>query len=135
MKEFPKISATPSSEIEDKILEETDSNKLAELLDHALQYGDLKELEDLFKKGMGVNQPDPTGRTALQIMSFKGNIDAVKMLLSRGADINRIYLYQDRVAMTALDAAREGKKQTVVDLLLANGACAGRDIKATEAKK
>lgn len=132
MKETMEMPIAPSSEIKDETSKETNPNKLAGLLDRAIQHGDLKELEDLFENGMDINQTDYEGRTALQMMSFTGKIDAIEMLLSKGADINRVFLYQGRVPMTALDAAKEGRKQNVVDLLLSNGARTGRDIESTD---
>lgn len=44
----------------------------------------------LFKNGMDINQTDHKGRTALELMSFKGNRIMVEWLLASGADINHV---------------------------------------------
>lgn len=107
---------------------EQNPNDLHRKLDHALQYGTLEDLEALFSEGMDINQTDWEGRTALQLLAFKGNKEGVEMLLGRGADVNAIFMYQGRVPQTALDAAREVNKTEVIEILLARGAKTGREI-------
>lgn len=108
--------------------EERNPNDLMRQLSHTLQYGTTEELESLFKNGMDINQTDLEGRTALQLMSFKGKKDAVNMLISLGANVNSIFIYHGSIPKTALDAAREGRKNEIVDILLAHGAKTGEEL-------
>ena len=104
------------------------SNELRKKLDDALRRGNVEELEALFNSGMDIDQTDWEGRTALQMVSYRGNKSAVEMLLARGANVNAVFMYQGRVPQTALDAAREANKSEVVEALLAHGAKTGREI-------
>src|SRR3989338_804081 len=82
----------------------------------------------LFDEGMTIDQTDFEGRTALQLMSSKGNKDAVEILISRGADVNAIFMYQNRIPMTALDAAKQAGKTEIVSILLSHGAKTGKEL-------
>ncbi len=103
-------------------------NQQRKLLDRALQYGAIDDLRKLVDEGMNINQTDFEGRTALQLMAFKGNKVAVEMLITRGADVNCIFMYQGRIPMSALDAAREAGKTEIEDVLLAHGAKTGAEL-------
>lgn len=107
-------------------------NEQRKLLDRTLQYGTVEDLEKLFNEGMDINQTDFEGRTALQLMSFRGNKAAVEMLIARGANVNYVFMYQGRIPMSALDAAREAKKNEVVDVLLAHGAKPGKELQVQQ---
>jgi len=109
--------------------EGTNPNELMRQLDRAIQYGTIDELMELFDKGMDIDQTDFQGRTALQLMSFRGKKDVVETLIQRGANVNAICMYQDRIPMTALDAAREARKNDVVALLLEHGAKTGKELR------
>ena len=108
--------------------ESINPNELRRKLDDALRRGNTEELEVLFDSGMDIDQTDWEGRTALQMVAYRGNKNAVEMLLARGANVNAIFMYQGRVPQTALDAAREANKSEVVEVLLAHGAKTGREI-------
>lgn len=108
---------------------EKDQNELRRTLDHAIQYETTEKLLSLFENGMDVDQEDFEGRTALQMMSFKGKKDAVEKLISMGADVNYVFMFQNRIPMTALDAAREARKTEIVDILIAHGAKTGKELK------
>lgn len=108
--------------------EEVNPNESMKRLDQALQYGTIDDVWSLFDQGMDINQTDFEGRTALQLMSFRGSKEVVEQLIARGADVNQMFLYQGRVPMTALDAAREANKTEVVELLLTNGAKTGKEV-------
>lgn len=106
---------------------EVNPNDLRRTLDHALQYGTAAELQSLFENGMDINQEDFQGRTALQIVSYQGDIEAVKMLLEKGADVNRVFMYQGRIPMTALDAAQQARKTEIANILTEHGAKTGKE--------
>lgn len=108
--------------------EEKDPNEDKRSLDHALQYGNLADLEALLDMGMDVDQIDFQGRTALQLMSAKGNKIGIEMLLSRGANVNAIFMFQDRVPMTSLDAAEQTKRTEIAETLRSHGAKTGREL-------
>ena len=104
-------------------------NDLMREMDKVIQYGNMEDVLVLIDtKKIDVDQTDFEGRTALQMYSFKGNLDAVSELLKRGANINKVFLYQNRVPMTALDAATEANKTDVIKVLKLNGAKSGREI-------
>lgn len=111
---------------------EINPNKLRKLLDQALQYGNLEDLEDLFNEGMDIDQTDFEGRTALQMMSAKGNKKSVEMLIAKGADVNRVFMYHGDIPKTALDAATETRRNEIVDLLIAHGAQTGELLSVTK---
>src|SRR5258708_1721030 len=113
----------------EKIPQEVNPNDLMRQMDHALQYGTIEDLQSLFNGGMSIDQTDFEGRTALQVMSFQGNKAAVEMLISRGANVNAIFMYHDRIPMTALDAAQEARKTEIVAVLLAHGGKMGKELR------
>ena len=65
---------------------------------------------------------------ALMMSSAQGKKDAVEMLLARDVDINSVYMYQDRIPMTALDAARESGQGEIADILVGLGAKSGKEL-------
>lgn len=107
-------------------------NDLRRLMDDALQRGTIKDLELLFNDGMDVNQEDFEGRTALMLSAAKGKVDAVKMLLKRNADINRVFMYQGRIPLTALDAALQEGKEEIISILLEHGAKTGKELNSDQ---
>lgn len=110
-------------------IEPENPNVKRSLFHRAIQYGTWEDLKNLFDEGMDIDQTDFDGRTALQLLSFRGKKDLVMLLLARGANVNHVFMYQGRVPMSALDAAREARKQEVIDILLAHGAKAGEELR------
>ncbi|MDQ5893264.1 MAG: potassium channel [Patescibacteria group bacterium] len=108
--------------------EKINPNELMKRLDRAVQYGSREDLLALFDGGMDINQVDFSGRTALQLLSFSGDEEGVRILIERNADVNHVYMHHDRIPLTALDAARERGHKKVVDLLLEHGAKTGREL-------
>ena len=103
-------------------------NERMKLMDHALQFGNTNDLEALFDQGMDINQTDFEGRTALMMSAVKGKKDDVEMLIRRGADVNCVFMYQDRLPKTALDAARECRKAEIEKILIEHGAKTGSEL-------
>lgn len=97
-------------------------NDLMREMNSVIQYGSLEDLKVLIEKGIGVDQTDWEGRTALQMMTAKGNKEAVEFLISKGADVNKAFLYQGRIPKTALDAARETNRKEIEEVLISHGA-------------
>lgn len=97
-------------------------------MDNALQSGTTEDLVQLFDDGMDIDQPDFVGRTALGMCTFLGRVDAVKMLLDRGANVNHVFMFQERIPSTPLDAARESRRSELETLLREHGAKTGREI-------
>src|SRR5207247_2270509 len=64
-----------------------------------------------------VNAANPEGFTPLGLAGFFGHLDAAKVLLDNGADVNATS--PSRFANTALDAAVAGNRTDVVKVLLA----------------
>jgi ankyrin repeat protein len=107
---------------------ELNPNELRRRLDHVLNSGTLSDLEALFDAGVDINQEDWEGRTAIQMLAVRGSKEGVEMMLSRGADINHVYMYQGRLPKTALDASRETKQKEIEELLLTHGAKTGKEV-------
>jgi len=88
--------------------------------------------DDLMRKiqegEIGVDDTDFEDRTAVMMMTARGAEQAVRWLIDQGADLNRINMYQGRIPMSALDAARQTRRASLEQLLLENGAKSGRDI-------
>lgn len=73
----------------------------------------------LLSSGADIYMTDKkNGATALHPAAFNGNLSTVKLLLSKGADINR----RDSNKVTPLFAAAIGRHQEVVRILLEKGA-------------
>lgn len=112
-------------------VQELGPNELMKVLDDVLQRGTTRDLEALFDEGMRVDQTDFEGRTSLQLASFKGDNERILMLFRRGADVNKVFMYQGRIPMSALDAAREGRKKETEKMLLEHGAKTGKELTQT----
>lgn len=97
-------------------------------MDHALQFGDINDLNALFEQGVSVDQTDFEGRTPLMMSTVQGKKDTVEMLLELGANVNYVFMYQGRVPKTALDAARESSKSEIEQMLLKYDAKTGKEL-------
>jgi len=86
----------------------------------AAALGDLRALPSLLQPGEDVDAFSPDGYTALQLASFFGREDTVKLLLSRGADPNAVSA--NAAKTRALHGAAAGRHIEVVRLLIAAGA-------------
>ena len=75
-------------------------------------------MEWLYLKGVGLEEQDDCGRTALQWACHKGNKKTVQWLLSRSASI----VHRDREGMTALHQAVLQGHTLVVEMLMEVGA-------------
>jgi hypothetical protein len=96
-------------------------------------FGSPDELIRKIEEGeIGINDTDFEDRTALMMMTAQGHTNAVERLIAQSADLNRINMYQGRIPMSALDAARQTKRKALEQLLLDNGAKSGRDIQAEQ---
>ncbi len=102
--------------------EDSNQNDLMRKMNELIQYGSIQDLKTYIEEGGDINQTDWEGRTALQMMTAKGNKEAVEHLLSKGADINRIFMFQGRLPKTALDAARETGRKEIEAILTSYGA-------------
>jgi hypothetical protein len=85
--------------------------------------GRLDAVRYLLDQGADVKARDERGRTALTEAAFYGNGAVVKELILRGADVNAIS--NDG---TALDAATQGNRSAVIDILKHYGAKRGCEI-------
>lgn len=97
-------------------------------------FGDPDRLLELVDAGeIGVDDTDFEERTGVMMMAARGHMAAVEGLAARGADLNRIKMYQGRIPMSALDAARQTNRKEIEQFLLDNGAKPGKEIFAEKA--
>ena len=82
---------------------------------------DTKTAEELLDK-ISPNLGDYDHRTALHVAASEGKLESVKLLLSRGAEINVV----DRWGDTPLDGAAMNGCQETGSYLLSNGGCYGK---------
>lgn len=68
--------------------------------------GNVSRLQELLKAGADVNAKDPSGVTALMEAVHAGKVEAVKFLISRGADVNAT-ADRERTQITPLSVASE----------------------------
>jgi uncharacterized protein len=92
------------------IPEDDDELHLPELVYHA-SLGNLTEVETLLENGTDVNQTDEEGYSALQAAAENDNLDVVKLLVSKGANV----AYKGEY--TALELAEMAGNEEVVNYL------------------
>jgi ankyrin repeat protein len=97
------------------------SNTEDTALIRAIESGNEVIIDLLFEKGADVSLPGAYGKTSLMVACSKGDLETVKKLLLRGADVNyvRSSRYGNDVAMNY--AAASGKIE-LMELLLEKGA-------------
>lgn len=83
----------------------------------AAMRGDTAAVLQMVERGVDVNALDKEGRTALQLASFDGFDEVVKLLLQRGADATHV----DSMGRTALMFASTGPHLETVKLLIEAG--------------
>src|SRR5881396_3087033 len=98
------------------LLERTPEDALG--LHEAAATGNARRLKTILGQSRArVNVANPEGFTPLGLAGFFGHLDAAKVLLENGADVNATS--PSRFANTALDAAVAGNRTDVVKVLLA----------------
>jgi ankyrin repeat protein len=69
---------------------ELNMEESSEALFEAVKRGDLEEVNRLFDAGADVNIYCPNGLLLLNFVIFSGNLSMVRLLIERGADVNRV---------------------------------------------
>ena len=96
----------------------TSPHAISEDLWAAARAGDTAKVAAALDKGADVNARTRYGATALTFAADKGHLEAVKLLIARGADVNaQDTFYQ----MRAIDMAMANNQAAVVTLLLERG--------------
>lgn len=90
----------------------------AEAFHQAAATGDAVTVLSQLERGIAVDTLDAEGRTALQLASFDGHDEVVKLLLDRGANVN----HMDAVGRTSLMFASSGPYAETAKLLIEAGA-------------
>ena len=86
----------------------------------ASQFGDVPEITLLLEKGANPNDSNFVGFTPLMNLAERGKLEAVRLLLDRGADVNHVT--EEPSMTTALNVAASSGQLDVVRLLLDRGA-------------
>lgn len=89
-------------------------------LSSKMNYDDLLEIYN--SRDGDINSMDVNGSTLLMWMSHMGNIDAVRNLLTRGADSDKAGYDEHYSGCSALDAACSNGHMEIVKLLITHGA-------------
>jgi ankyrin repeat protein len=79
----------------------------------------------LLDRDADVNATVKVGWTALMSAAYYRHLDTAKLLVARGADVNRI-----GDSGTALDLAIEGNKAEIIELLKQNGAKTAKELRS-----
>ncbi|CAD5233023.1 unnamed protein product [Bursaphelenchus xylophilus] len=94
----------------------------------AVQTGNKEIVEWILElQPQNVNVPNFYGRTALHLAAANGDLDLVKLLVQRDAEINNLMIYKKKMA-TAKDLADQRSHQDVVDYLSRHGGKFSRDL-------
>jgi glutaminase len=83
----------------------------------AATYGDLSEIQRLEARGIDLNLSDYDGRTALHLAAAEGNLNIVKYLIEKKANVNPL----DRWGGNPLKDAMAGNHSEVIAFLKTNG--------------
>lgn len=92
----------------------------ASLLSAAASSNNTELIKYIVEKGANVKFANESGETALHYSAWKGNIDAVKILVKNGAEINVVY--NANGGLTPLCCAAESGSMEIVIYLIDNGA-------------
>lgn len=85
--------------------------------------GDIDEVQRQLDAGVDPNLKSSKGATPLFYAVYKGHLEIVELLITRGADVNAVYL-----SNSVLDQAHSYDDQEIVELLETHGAeVAGKD--------
>ena len=85
--------------------------------------GDIDEVQRQLDAGVDPNLKSSKGATPLFYAVYKGHLEIVELLITRGADVNAVYL-----SNSVLDQAHSYGDQEIVELLETHGAeVAGKD--------
>ncbi len=74
---------------------------------NATYYGYAEIVELLIKQGANVNTEDSTGRRSITIACAAGFVDILKLLLSNGAEIKKVYMVANDEIMKMLEEAQK----------------------------
>eukprot|EP00057_Strongylocentrotus_purpuratus_P027180 XP_011681654.1 PREDICTED: serine/threonine-protein phosphatase 6 regulatory ankyrin repeat subunit B-like [Strongylocentrotus purpuratus] len=88
----------------------------------AVQYGQENVIEYLINYGADVEKATPDGQTPLHIAAALERLQATKVILSHGAEINGILDHRDDEALTAIYLATQNGYTQVVESLVSYGA-------------
>ena len=85
----------------------------------AARDGEVSKVKEMLDAGMKVNSEDNLGITALRWAAWKNRTDVTQLLLSRGADVNKLSGVNHQ---TALHSAALNNSTDVIKVLLNHGA-------------
>jgi ankyrin repeat protein len=95
-------------------------------LAEALRRNDMSSVGALFQLGLDPNSRQESGRTILESAASGGNVELVRTLIEKGADVNASEKAEDRQGWTPLLLAAQAGHDDVVEALIKAGADANR---------
>lgn len=93
------------------IPEDDDELHLPELVWYRASLGDIDQVEQALQEGLDVNSTDEEGYSALQAAAENDHLEVVKLLISKGADVDH------RSTYTALELAEMAGNKEVTAYL------------------
>lgn len=88
--------------------------KVAEPIGHpwfgAARLGDIQSMDKQISAGTSVDTASSANATALHVAAFHGNVQVVKWLIEKGADVNKLDIDKSNALGYALTGAAQGPK-------------------------
>ena len=100
----------------------SNNKQMIDALNTAIACNDMNTIQELLANNIDVNETDSNGKYPVMIAVEFGNINALKMLIRRGANVNAVYKQTGySLLMKALAMKYIPNRYLIVSTLLKNG--------------